>query len=75
MVVVGQLSRAASPYERLAGVPVALTAGEDVRVRAQSDARGEFHLETGRADGLHLEIALPEGRVIRIPLERERRDS
>jgi hypothetical protein len=49
--------------------------GEEVKVRALSNAWGEFHLEHHGRTRLRLDIGLPGGRVIRIPLGSKRRSS
>ena len=56
-------------------MPVALLEHDEVRVRVLSNAWGEFHLEHPRAEGLRLEVGLPGGRVVRIPLRRRRSHS
>jgi len=75
MVIVGQLSQSGQPQRHLSHLPVALVEGDEVRVRVLSNAWGEFHLEHPRRDRLRLEVSLPGGRVVRIPLRRERNQS
>jgi hypothetical protein len=75
VVIVGQLAHADQPERRLADMPVLLLDGNDVKIRALSNAWGEFHLEHPRRDRLRLEVGLPGGHVIRIPLKSERKPS
>jgi hypothetical protein len=75
LVIVGQLAHARQPERRLADLPVMLMDGEEVKVRALSNAWGEFHLEHHGRTRLRLDIGLPGGRVIRIPLGSKRRSS
>jgi hypothetical protein len=75
LVIVGQLAHARQPQRRLADLPVMLVDGDEVKVRALSNAWGEFHLEHHGRARVRLEIGLPGGRVIRIPLRSNRRSS
>src|SRR5712691_271169 len=75
VVIVGQLAHAGAPDRRLADLPVLLLDGDDVKVRALSNEWGEFHLEHPRRSRLRLEVGLPGGRVIRIPLSSRRKRS
>jgi hypothetical protein len=75
MVIVGQLTEVGRPQRHLSDLPVLLLEGDDVKVRATSNAYGEFHLEHPRHDQLRLEVGLPGGRIVRIPLRRGRSES
>lgn len=75
VVIVGQLAHADQPERRLADIPVLLLDGNDVKIRALSNAWGEFHLEHPRRHRLRLEVGLPGGHIIRIPLKSRRKPS
>jgi hypothetical protein len=68
VVIVGQVARAGQPDRRVGDLPVVLLDGEDVKIRALSDARGEFHLAPPRCRRPRIEVGLPGGRIVRIPL-------
>ena len=75
LVIVGQIHIAGEPKRHLADLPVILVEGNEVKVRALSNSWGEFHLEHPRRDRLRLEVGVPGGRIVRIPLRREPRES
>jgi hypothetical protein len=68
VVITGQVAHAGQPHRRVGDVPVVLLDGDDVKVRALSDTRGEFHLTPPPCRRPRIEVGLPGGRIVRIPL-------
>jgi hypothetical protein len=68
LIIIGQVAHAGQPHRRVGDLPVVLLDGDDVKVRALSDARGEFHLAPPPCRRPRIEVGLPGGRIVRIPL-------
>jgi hypothetical protein len=72
VVIVGHITDTGQPALRLANVRVTLMEGDRVAARALSNSWGEFHVEHDDRDLMRLELAMQEGRTIRIPLRPRR---
>jgi len=71
VVIIGQIRTVRRPAKPIGKVRVTLLAGDRVVVRAFANDRGEFQVEHGdhgEHDGMWIEVAPQEGRLIRIPI-------
>jgi len=71
VVIIGQITNVRRPAKHIGNVRVTLLAGDRVVVRAFANDRGGFQVEHGdpaEHDGMWIEVAPQEGRVIRIPV-------
>jgi hypothetical protein len=68
MVIIGQVAHAGQPERRVSDLPVLFLDGDDVKIRALSNAWGEFHLTHPPCARPRLEVGLPGGRILRIAL-------
>jgi hypothetical protein len=71
VVIIGQITNVRRPAKHIGNVRVTLLAGDRVVVRAFANDRGGFQVEhgdPGEHDGMWIEVAPQEGRVIRIPV-------
>jgi hypothetical protein len=66
--LIGQVLNSAEPTERLSQVPVALLKGRKVVTRSITNEFGEFQLECDLKGSLQIQLALPRGATVRIPL-------
>jgi hypothetical protein len=68
VLLVGQVLNAANAERHVGQVLVALLRSGKVLGSSQSNEFGEFHLECDLAGRLELEVTLPHGEIVRIPV-------
>jgi len=66
--LVGQILNSADPGKHADDVPVVLLKGRKVLAESQTNAFGEFHLECDLETRLQLQLSLPHGVEVTIPL-------
>lgn len=66
--LVGQILNSTDPARHAASVPVVLLKGRKVLAESQTNGFGEFHLECDLESHLQLQLVLPQGMDVRIPL-------
>lgn len=68
VAVVGQVLNSSDPTQMIPTIPVALTKNRKPISTAQTGNFGEFQLQCKLSDRLHLQLRLPDGVGIEIPL-------
>lgn len=66
--VVGQILNSADPTRQIGGVPVSLFKAQKILAESRTNRFGEFHLECELGSHLRLELMLPLGGKLKIPL-------
>ncbi|MGH9864601.1 MAG: hypothetical protein ACRD4H_04230 [Candidatus Acidiferrales bacterium] len=66
--LIGQILNSVDPAKHAGAVPVVLWKGRKVLAESQTNSFGEFHLECDLEARLQLQLVLPQGMEVRIPL-------